>query len=550
MSNLRVTLGDQDVTGRHNGLSWSNVARGGMEAAQLQPGEVLPVKPGDPVRIWVDNECVFWGDVNDPGDQAKMGQGQALVVGVGPGRVLKENPYREIYVDRDLGKWGPMPGARSHEFENGGHLQAGTWTVGFDDGSSPIPTNHTGPEIRWDLFPQLYTTGAVYNFNETWYDSQGIALGAIYYDYNSYDLGAGGVGTLGAGGAPWQALVRLANRTNTLSSAAFYDESADAADGTGQKTAYVTATAADRYWAMLITRYLAAGAITANGKWATSWRNVAVYGNHRLARQGTDPGGFYPHQIAADALKRVYNAGILPQLNEATTFILRHYLADNKTPEQVIDDMAKFMGWYWGVWAPSGFDTRPRLLFHPPRPTASCSVRWSDCRDGEAPRTRLDLLYDQCRVAYQDPSGKQRYVTVAKTNPFLDRSRRMEISMAVASESEAKIYGQFALALAQSAQRGSGWAILPEYVDTQMGRRPSATLQAGRDRLRVVGLPLVSNMLERDTRSGDTFHIQKVECVEQGDGSIQTRVEFDGGADLLDTLQLRAEEALIVRGVS
>lgn len=550
MPNLRVTIGDQDVTGRHNGLSWSNVARGGMEAAQLQPGEVLPVKPGDPVRIWVDNECVFWGDVNDPGDQAKMSQGQALVVGVGPGRVLKENPYREIYVDRDLGKWGDAPAARVHDLTTiGGHPQMGELNIGFDDGTSPIPANHTGAHILWHTERVYSPSAGNVAWKESWYDAQGIPIGALYYDYQSYDAGAGGVGLLGAGGALWLANARIQNRTNTLSSADMYDESADLADGTGQKTGYVLATALDRTYGSLRVRYGTA-AIASDGSWATMWRNVAVYGAHGLARQGSDPGGFYPHQIVVDALRRVFNAGILAHVNEATTFILRHYLADNKTPEAVIDDMAKFMGWYWGVWAPSGFDTRPRLLFHPPRPTASCSVRWSDCRDGEAPRTRLDLLYDQCRVTYQDPSGKQRYVTVAKTNPFLDRSRRMEISMAVASESEAKIYGQFALALSQSAQRGSGWAILPEYVDTQMGRRPSATLQAGRDRLRVVGLPLVSNMLERDTRSGDTFHIQKVECVEQGDGSIQTRVEFDGGADLLDTLQLRAEEALIVRGAA
>jgi hypothetical protein len=71
------------------------------------------------------------------------------------------------------------------------------------------------------------------------------------------------------------------------------------------------------------------------------------------------------------------------------------------------------------------------------------------------------------------------------------------------------------------------------------GSKPACLLKAGRDRIRITDLPDSGPLHETDTRRFDCFHVRRVETTEQPDGTQQTRVDFDGGADLMEVLQAR-----------
>src|SRR5205085_12245166 len=95
---------------------------------------------------------------------------------------------------------------------------------------------------------------------------------------------------------------------------------------------------------------------TGNQIYGVYWQ-LAVYGRHGLPRQafpGGGPDGFSPSDIARHALSQV--VGVQPGvILDATSYIVPHAVYRTPTtPDVVINDMAKLMGWSWGMWEPPG----------------------------------------------------------------------------------------------------------------------------------------------------------------------------------------------------
>ena len=169
------------------------------------------------------------------------------------------------------------------------------------------------------------------------------------------------------------------------------------------------------------------------------------------------------------------------------------------------------------------------------------------------PRCAWTSFYNRARVAYQDPSGKSGFVTVDSPNPLLDEAgittRTLALQLGAGGSGAASAFGQFALDLASKSARGGGWAILPDTVMLPGGGRMDACLlRAGRDRIRINDLPDAGPLTAGDTRRYDTFLVRRVEPTIDENGVPRTRIEFDGGADLLEVLQARLAIAQVLAG--
>jgi hypothetical protein len=320
---------------------------------------------------------------------------------------------------------------------------------------------------------------------------------------------------------------------------------------------YYTAVAPIYPYAVLQFRYSPVVSSGVTGLQHDLWyTTLALYGRHGLALRGPDPGGFYPGDIALNAMGRSRTNFALGQIDDSSGYILNQSVyADLTTPEQIIDDMAKLMGWHWGVWEPSNvFSSNPTFYFCAPPTDATCSISREDCIELDVPKVRLDLLYDTAIVSYSDVAGASNHVTVTLPNPILAEAgvsgRTLTLNLGIGSAASATTFGMFALRLGLRTARGGGSAILPQYVSTPGGmQKPSCLLKAGRDRIRITDLPDNGPSLETDTRRFDTFHVSRVEVTVDAAGVPQTRVEFDGGADLMEVLQARlAVAATLAQG--
>ncbi|MCA1572869.1 MAG: hypothetical protein LC798_21770 [Chloroflexi bacterium] len=156
---------------------------------------------------------------------------------------------------------------------------------------------------------------------------------------------------------------------------------------------------------------------------------------------------------------------------------------------------------------------------------------------------RVDKLYDTAEIAYQDTAGSKNTQTVTIANPLAATAgvsgRVLERDMGQGEAVSATTYGQFALALALAGARGGGSGTVPQNVTLPAGgKRAACLLKAGRDRIRILDLEDGGSMTAPDAERQDSFLVRRVETTVKN-GSPSTRVEFDGGADLLEVLDAR-----------
>jgi hypothetical protein len=527
-----VIIGEQSFTDRYESLTFSNVDPGGYEAATITVRDDSGVSPGQTVWIRKGMEVVFFGRVNEPGPHTEAGKGSRQITALGAGVVLKDERMTELYAHAAMSDWQQATTRRQISLRSSSYDSHGTETTHDPNGTKPALRARMTSHWVAGHKPMV----------EAWFDARGVALGSVYYEYEHDASINSGVD------ANWKAYVVLA--TDDLQSA--YDVSADLADATTSGSGTFSATTATRTWAQLQFYYDAASSGGDGISYDWFWKNIRLFGNHGLTKRGSDPKGYYPADIARDAAERVGGFGAYVVDTDPNSYILTHavYL-DPVTHEKVIDDMAKYLGWHWGVWGPVGIqDDLPTFYFTAPPEDATC---WISVRDGDLdpPKVRLDSLYDTCKVTYQDETGKARTVTCTLANPLLAAAglsgRTLDLNVGVSTSARATDQGNIALALAQTAQRGSGSVVLTGPIGgSGFVRKDPATLKAGRDRLRIVDLPDAGRVSEADTRRYDIFHIRRVETSVQRGQTPSTRVEFDGGADLLEVMQARFAVAAIV----
>lgn len=532
---LSVTIGARDISALIDTLTFSNVDPGGYEAATITfRAPISAPRHGETVRVFCGLDVAWWGTVNDAGN---LNRDQAIVESVqavGPGAALKRNPYREIYVGRSLSRWKAMSVARE---------QAHTVTGYSPRGGSVYPDSDE-PALLFEI-DHSWVVGEL-PLVEMHFEVSDIPIGSIYYEWSKNT-------NINAADANWQWLVLLSN-DDQFSLSQNTGNLRAAGPGTGTLT---STSAGNRTVAAVQLAYntAAGGGL----KYTLYWDRLAVFGEHGLTKRGAAPQGFYPSDIAGHALAKANTlAGVTlldtGVIETASGYTVPDYVLESPTlPEKVIDDMANLVGWHWGVWAPNGLDSnRPALHFRARPPAATCSVTRGECDTFDAPRIRLDQLYDRAQITWQDSFGETRVATVTLANPLLELAgtgaSTLQVALGQGTEAAAQALGNFALSLAQAAARGAGSASIPDTVRTPQGRKPACLLRAGLDRLQVIDMPDAGPIHESDTRRYDNFRVRRVETTVTTGGKPQTRVEFDGGADLLEVLQARLAVAAGVSG--
>lgn len=511
---LRLIVGSRDITEKHRQLVYSNADPGGLEALTCAPRDPTVIRAGDPVLLTCGLETAWKGTVNDPGDKLDSGRGSGVLAALGPGMRLK-NGAPALFVHSDLTQWQDIQGSLTADmtaFIAGPVVTAdGGVKITFPQGT-PIPFDKQGAVVL-DLGAGLTGARVVITYDAVNVTaSQSLFMRAYASSPTTVAAGANvsGFPTLGTGGA----------QSGTIAA---------------------TLTTPARF--LVLGLYQGnAGTLTPTADEWVRFTSILVFADP--AYEAGNASIVNPATVARYAFAQA--GGIAPgEIGDASALALQHLLYGTPAPyETMTDDAARLMGWHWGVWEPGSLlgDQRSRGFFKQGPAQATCAVSWAECTGGEAPRVRSDLLYDTCRCQYQTVDGLTGFATATRQNPLLPQSqspRTLEVNMGVGNSTTAQLYAGFALALAQRASRGGGWAQLPAFVQTPTGPRPSCLLRAGRDRLRVTGLPDAGNLLETDTRRYDTFHLKRVEVTVDDRGAPRTRVEFDGGGDLMEVLNAR-----------
>lgn len=526
MERLQVIAADRDLTGAYSGLTMSNTDPGGFEALTVQPSGAAGIEPGDTITVRCGLDVAWQGRVNEPGQRDRDQRTRPTIAAVGQGAKLTDGRMSEIYVDRDLGKWrGP---SRARQIDLAATYGFHSHEASPDPSGTPaLLTRITGAwSGRQPICQAVYDAGS------------GLTVAAVYYDYQ-----AGG--SLSLSDTNWVLQLVSANDDQ-------HAGNENVSVRTGPNPSYYTPATPRRTMTIQHLYAVQPGGVDGNN-YDVHWRLPAVYGNHGLTKRGTDPGGFYPSDIAGHAHTQS-GAAFDTQVTVSSDFILPHAVYREPVPhERVIGDMAKLLGWHWGVWEPrSVLSDTPVFLFAPPPTDATCFIARSDCSDLDAPKVRLDRLYDTAKVTYQDGGGSSGVATVTLANPHLAEAgitgRVLDLQLGQGTQAAAEAFGAQALKLALASARGGGSATLPLTVGLPGGGgKPACLLKAGRDRIRITDLPDSGPLTATGSDRLDTFLVRRVETTVTN-GLPRTRVEFDGGADLLEVLQARLAVAQAVAG--
>lgn len=209
---------------------------------------------------------------------------------VGWGSHLRDDPsFREIYVDRELSRWGEMSSARRVALGTGYHVRA-TPTVRFD-----YATGVPCVELAYDRLDAM--AGVVGEASEAYYDGNGLQMGFCDYD----------VLVSGALAAPWTAQLLAVGDDTAIPP---YGTVASFLGGTSF-SGTATGVAGAKAFALWLNY---GGTFTGDGVWTLQMRRAAVFGRHGLTIRGNLPTrGLYASDVIADVIQRA-----APQLKFTT----------------------------------------------------------------------------------------------------------------------------------------------------------------------------------------------------------------------------------------
>ena len=344
----------------------------------------------DTVRVYGPGNSTVWEGrmVQFP---AQRGSSRTISPGaVGWNAHLRDDPsFREIYVDRDFGRWG---GAGTQRRLNLLGLNYGANTdpsVVMDSASSALKTEITG---AWTA-----TSAPV---AEGWYNAEGISLGSLYYAWTKGS-------TISAADANWTWDTALSS-DDTLSA---YDGSASLR-GAGPGTGTLTATTTTRVFGVARVYYTTTAAGTDQQSYPIYWTCLAAYGTHGLTKRGTnsatDAQGFYASDVIANIVSRAaplltYSTGAGGSI-ESTSFVIPHLVfADATTAEDAISLVNGFHLYEWGVWENREFFWRA-----PDPDRLTWKARLADGAKIDLEGDSAENVYNGVYVTYTDPSGNRK----------------------------------------------------------------------------------------------------------------------------------------------
>ncbi len=526
-----IIVDGRDVTAQLETLQFSNSDPGGFEQLQSEQLGSLGVRAGAPIAVITGGDYAWHGRINEKGENDDH-RAVANVAGVGYGAAFKGSPFSMVYVDRDLERMLGQISAYRRQVLIGANFRIETSEASPD-------VNNGSPSI----IQKYMRTGDSLPIAECWYDAgQGNTIGEVYFDWDSTNISAQSTDAnynvrcvFGSDDQPTTQYTTVERTSDAILNAT-------ATSGAGYFHPFSAATGNKPRFMFLDSYYAGATVDTPALERIVRWRKLAIYGDHRLQRRGGDPGGINASDIATDAARRS-GARFRMVVRDDSPYVVAHYVQYAAVDADIyFGDMARLQGYHWGVWEPGMLDDRSTWLYAAPPAEVTCMVSRRDCTGFRSPSVQYDKVYDTARVAYRDPAGSGGFVTVSATHPLLmpGDTRTLTLDMGLGSAESARAFGTFALRLSQQSARGGGSATLPGVIALPGGGfKPSSLLKAGRDRIRITDLLDSGALLQADLRGVDTFLIRRVETTVRPDGREETRVEFDGGADLMEVLNAR-----------
>jgi len=525
-----------DLTEEIEGLRFSNVNPGGDETANFtyrRPWSLtLPeIAKGNVVRITSGLDVIWQGRIDevDRGGDAS----QAIDIGaVGAGARLKDATMVKTFVDAALENWQEPPrGRQADELGGGTFIKfTGPELAGDDVGGNPALVLHLeGP-----------ATGGNRILSEAWYDAgRDEVISDVYFDWDIHNAG----GAI----ADFFLSVNVAD-----------DDEATNNEGTGDL--FGTATGAKylsdedlpttrRRWAFL--RWRTMSDLTGESDRAAHFRQVRVYGDHSLLRQGPDPGGFTADQIAGYAVGMLPSGGslVLVRRLDAANFVISHFVVDEpSTHEDVVSRLDELDPADWGTWGPDSVLERSRNGYFdrtvPDLRTQHWIARRSQLDDIDL-HTELGSLFDTAEVSYEDASGATQLVTRSIIVPELDETglspRVMQISAGTMPKARAEELGDAALALQGGVAPARGRVTVSRPIrHHQRGPLPPYYMRADGANFRLPDILPTQTLFALDSSPDrrTTFPIKRVDVDASGEVP-SVSVELDQTNSLLSVLQAR-----------
>lgn len=309
----------------------------------------------------------------------------------GHSTALDDDPsFAEIYIDRDLSKWGDPSIQRWLDKKAAGERPQGQATVGGQDAGA------SGPGILHS-FTRLATAVGAAGDIESWYYGGGVEIGELRFDA----VNGGGVG---AGDLNW-----LMMATGSVDDVLGSSTSTIDYNGTPSLNQVLTFAAGKKYLSFL-TRYT--GAVTADGNWAWLWRHPRLYGRHGLPHYGATAAteGLLGSDMVADIVRRTapslaFTTGEGGSIPPSGSIIPQMAFTEPVRGSDAIMSINAYEQRSWGVYDDKTFFWLP---------TDTYRKRW---RVRRSLGHTIDLLGPQADssvngvvVSFTDAAGMRRYV--------------------------------------------------------------------------------------------------------------------------------------------
>lgn len=297
-----------------------------------------------------------------------------------------DRTFREIYVDRDLSRWGGASLERKIEVNRGGTFAAVADPVVDGSPTTGTPALRITVPSKWSAAPGLPVAEGHYN-------GGGIPIASLYFAWTKSD--------------------RIVSSDTNWSWQAFLDSDATGnlrAAGPGSGTLVATA---GRTGAAVQLLYAAGPAGSDNFDYSIWWTVLAVYGAHGLTTQGAgssiDPPGLLGTDVVADAVAR--GAPLLKFTTgpdgsiQTDPYALTHFVATDPTSvAEVVNRVNAFYAWEIAVWEDRTF------FFRPPEPRTVWVAKTYEGADLNLEGDQAEDVFNGVMVQFTDPIGQTRTV--------------------------------------------------------------------------------------------------------------------------------------------
>lgn len=283
---------------------------------------------GDDVRIMLANgDTVYEGWISSL--PRSMDTEHSLTVNLsGYMALTADEPFTEIFVDRDLSRWTSAPLGRIVD------LLAGNYTQ--PEGPSIAPDATTG-RAAMILRTADEWASPIRPIAEAWLDTGSVGVGKIYWNM-------GNIGAASTADADWALLIRTANDDDGTSVVTSSADLWATLDTSG------TFTDVGSRYAFISFFYNSTPAGGAGYVYSVHVRDLAVYGPHGLP----DVGSAAPYGVAASDVIRYLIGRYCPQLNTAgvmdTTYPIGHLVFDESTVYDAMLKVNSFHLWDLACW--------------------------------------------------------------------------------------------------------------------------------------------------------------------------------------------------------